>query len=166
MNKLIITLMALLVMVSGVFAQASVDTSVARKSTKPFSQFAIRPYGWQDRNSVRAQSLDVSTTGANISVLWLRDSLTNDYTAFSYPVFEVQGLGNRVNIVALGAYQMNTVKTNVYAGTGLSLDLVNTDGWKLSGYAGLKGLNLTQNFTAAQGKGMYVFGLSLTVPIK
>lgn len=164
MKKLLLTILTLITMVAMVTAQ-TVSPSIKLNSHKPFGQLTLRPYGWHDSRQVSAQSLDVTSTSGGASLLWLNDGLNNNFTAFSYPVYQVGGLGNRVNVVALGAYQMGSVKTNIYTGAGLSLNLLNSGGWNLDLYGGLKGLNVTQNFTFAQGRDAFVFGLGLTVPL-
>ena len=153
MNKLITASLALAVISAGAYAQVS-------------GKITLRPYNWHPAG-VQAQSTDVSVGADGIKVLWLQDGLSNNFTAFAYPLYKVTGLGSRVNIVGLGAYQMNnTTKTNFYTGTGVSVDVLNSGGFTLTGSAGWKGFDLTQNFSAAQGKGAWVLGLGVNVPIK
>jgi hypothetical protein len=167
MNKLTLTLIAILSLATGVFAQSNVNTTTTQhKSYKLFSELTLRPYGWHDPSTVTAQSLSYSVSGTSVSALWLNDGAGNNFTAVDVPVFSLGGLPLPVDVVAIGAYQINSGnKTNLYAGTGLSVNLLKSKGYSVSGIVGLKGLNLTQNFTAAQGSKSFVFGLSLTVPI-
>ena len=153
MKKLIITSIAILATAS-VFAQT--DTN----------KLGIRSVNWSPKSKkFHEQSLAVSQTSNSISALWLRDGLSNDYTALSYPLAQVTGLGARVNIVALGAYQINSPKTNFYTGTGVSVNLFQSQGWKADLYGGLKGFNLTQNATFSSGRNAWVFGVGVTIPI-
>lgn len=119
-----------------------------------------------EQNVVHAQSSSTVVTSSSLSVLWLRDGLTNDYTAVAYPIAQIVGLGNRVDIVGLGAYDSSFDKNNVYVGTGLSLALVETDGWMVKAYAGFKGFKLGGDFRFADGKEGFVWGLGVSVPIK
>jgi len=152
MNKLITASLALAVLSAGAFAQVS-------------GKITLRPYNWKPKG-VQAQSSDVSVTADKIKVLWLQDGLSNNFTAFTYPLYKVTGLGSRVNVVALGAYQMQTVKTNFYTGTGLSVDLINTGGFTVTGFGGLKGFNVSNGFSMASGKEAFVFGLGISVPVR
>ena len=152
MKKLLITIASLAVL-------AAVSTA----------QIGVRPYNWKPKDKkgqFTAQSLDVKTSAESVSLLWLRDGLATNYTALAVPVFQVTGLGNRVNIVGLGAYDSNYTRTNIWAGTGLSVSVVESAGWSVKGYFGYKGFNLGNNFSAAQGKESFVFGAGITVPIR
>ena len=115
---------------------------------------------------VKSQSLATSVTGDSLNVLWLKDGLDTNYTALSYPLFNVNGLGNRVQIVALGAFDSNFSKTNMYLGTGISVSVLRNSGWDVKAYAGLKGFNVGQNFSRAEGSEGFVWGLGLTIPVR
>ena len=115
---------------------------------------------------VQAQSFASSVTGDSLNVLWLKDGLDTNYTALSYPLFTVNGLGNRVQIVALGAFDSNFSKTNMYLGTGLSVSVLRNSGWDIKAYAGFKGFNVGQNFSRSEGSEGFVWGLGLTIPVK
>lgn len=115
---------------------------------------------------VKSQSLATSVTGDSLNVLWLKDGLDTNYTALSYPLFNVNGLGNRVQIVALGAFDSNFSKTNMYLGTGVSVSVLRNSGWDIKAYAGFKGFNVGQNFSRAEGSDGFVWGLGLTIPVK
>jgi hypothetical protein len=135
------------------------------------SQVGIKPWNWQPpvhKGQVTTQSLNVATTASNVSVLYLNDGLSNSYTAFAYPLFQVTGLGsNKLGLFGVAAASMSSPKTSVYAGTALGYQLVHSNGWELTAYAGLKGLDLSNNFNfQSGGKGAYVFGFGLSVPIK
>ena len=168
MNKLTLTVLALLTLVTGVFAQ-NVTTTTNVKSHKPLAELTLRPYGWRDPNTVTTQSLAYSVSGTSLSALWLNDGAGNNFTAVDVPVFSLGGLPIPVDIVAIGAYQIpnstSGTKTNLYAGTGVSVNVLKSKGYSLSVIGGFKGLDLTQNFTAAQGTKSFVFGLSLTIPL-
>ena len=115
---------------------------------------------------VQAQSFASSVTGDSLNLLWLKDGLDTNYTALSYPLFNVNGLGNRVQIVALGAFDSNFSKTNMYLGTGVSVSVLRNSGWDVKAYAGFKGFNLGQNFSRTEGAEGFVWGLGLTIPVK
>ena len=151
MKKLLLTL-SLGILAVGAFAQDTIG---------------IRPMNWKPKaKAFQAQSLDVKTSAEHVSVLWLRDGLSANYTALAIPMFQVTGLGNRFNIVGLGAFDSNYTRTNVWAGTGVSLSVVETAGWSVRAYGGYKGFNLGNNFSAAQGKEAFVYGLGLSIPIR
>ena len=152
MNKLITASLALAILSAGALAQVS-------------GKITLRPYNWKPKG-VQAQSADVSVTADKIKVLWLQDGLSNNFTAFTYPLYKISGLGSRVNVVALGAYQMQTEKTNFYTGTGLSFDLLNNGGFTVTGFAGLKGFNVSNGFQMPSGKEAFVFGVGISVPIR
>lgn len=151
MKKLLLTL-SLAVTSLGAFAQSE--------------PLGVRPMNWHAKSkTIQAQSLDTQVTSDRLSVLWLRDGYNNDYTALAVPMFKVTGLGNRVNIVGLGAYDSKFSKTNLYAGTGLQVNLVQRSGWNVNLYGGYKGLNLGNNFRVSEGQAAWVFGLGISIPI-
>ena len=153
MKKLITTL-ALAVISVAAFAQSG-------------EKLGIRPYNWTPKSqTVRTQSLDVNATTSSVSVLYLRDGLDTSYTAVAYPVFQVTGLQNRVSVVALGSFANTGSKTQVYAGTGLGLQLFQSQGFSGTLYGGLKGLDASHNFSFASGKEAWVVGVGLTIPIR
>lgn len=152
MNKLI-TIISLAALTVGAFAQSG-------------EKLGLRPYNWKPQAQFQAQSLDVKTSSDGVSVLWLRDGLSTNYTALSVPMLQVTGLGNRVSIVGLGAYDSNFTRTNIWAGTGVSVSLVETSGWSVKAYGGWKGFNLGNNFNAAQGNEAFVYGLGFSIPIR
>ena len=147
-----------------IISLAALTTAVAFAQSG--EKLGLRPYNWKPKAQFQAQSLDVKTSSDSVSVLWLRDGLSANYTAFAVPVFQVTGLGNRVNIVGLGAFDSNFTRTNIWAGTGVSLSLVETSGWSVKAYGGWKGFNLGNNFNAAQGKESFVYGIGFSVPIR
>jgi len=130
------------------------------------SPVGIRPWNWQPKNQFSTQSLNVTSTTSSLSVLYLNDGLSNNYTALAYPVFQVTGLGNRVGIYAIGAASMNTPTTKIYAGTALGVNLVKSSGWDVTAYGGLKGLDLTDQVSYRTGKGAWVFGVGVSIPVK
>jgi hypothetical protein len=151
MKKLLLTL-SLAVLAISAFAQSE--------------PFGIRPMNWHSKSKTfNTQSLDTQVSSDRVNLLWLRDGYSNDYTALAVPMFKVTGLGNRVSIVGLGAYDSKFSKTNLYAGTGLQVGLIQRSGWNVNVYGAYKGLNLGDNFRAAEGKGAWVFGVGLSIPI-
>jgi hypothetical protein len=181
--KNLITIISLAALSMSAFAQITQTSEQTRTKRSNVSMYfsesnetlalqseplAIRSNNWSKKrkSQFQAQSLSVKPSSDGVSVLWLRDGLSTNYTAFSVPLFQVTGLGNRVSIVALGAYDSNFSKTNVWAGTGLSVSLVENSGWSVKAYGGWKGFNLGDNFKAAQGKESFVYGLGFSVPIR
>ena len=151
MKKLLLTL-SLAVLAVVAFAQSE--------------PFGIRPMNWQPKSkNFNTQSVDTQVLSDRVSLLWLRDGYSNDYTALAVPMFKVTGLQNRVTIVGLGAYDSKFTKTNIYAGTGLQLGIVRNSGFSLDGYLGYKGFNLGDNFRASDGRSAWVFGIGLSIPI-
>ena len=126
----------------------------------------LRSMNWTEKPQVSSKSLDVKNTNNKLSVLWLRDGLSNDYTALSYPLFQVTGLGTKVNIVSLGAYDSRFSKTTLWGGLGLSVQVLESNGWSVSLYGAYKGLNFGNNFRMAEGREGWVYGLGFSVPIK
>jgi hypothetical protein len=169
MNKLI-TIISLAALTVAAFAQSGEKLGLRPYNWKPQAQssekLGSRLHNLKSQSQFRAQSLDVKTSSDGVSVLWLRDCLSTNYTAFAVPMFQVTGLGNRVSIVGLGAYDSNFTRTNVWAGTGVSVSLVETSGWSVKAYGGWKGFNLGNNFNAAQGKEAFVYGIGFSVPIR
>jgi hypothetical protein len=129
-----------------------------------FAQVGFRSLNWKPKPQVSTQSVSYSSTLSDVSVLWLRDGLDANYTALSYPLFQVSGLGNRVEFVGLGA--MDSSNNNVWAGTGISFLLLDTAGWKVKAFGGWKGFNLSNNFSVARDNSTWVFGLGISIPIK
>jgi hypothetical protein len=151
MKKILLTL-ALVVSAVSAYAQSE--------------PFGLRPMNWRPQSrDFRAQSLDTNVTSDHVSVLWLRDGYSNDYTAVAVPVMKVTGLQNRVNVVALGAYDSKFSKNNVYAGTGLQVGVFRRSGWDVSAYGGYKGFNLFNNFKPSENKGAWVFGVGVSIPV-
>ncbi len=129
---------------------------------------ALRPINWEPRpqRGVRQQSFATNVDNRSVSVLWLQDGLSTNYTAVSVPMFQVTGLGNRVEIVGLGAFDSNFTKTNVWAGTGVAVNLLNHEGWNVKVYGGYKGFNVGDNFRRADGREAWVWGLGVSLPIR
>ena len=154
--KKLLTLLTAVVLISTGFAQSQ--------------PIGVRSTNWSapqpTRGSVRPLSLATNVTSNTISVLWLQDGLSSNYTAMSYPLFQVAGLGNRVEVVALGAFDSNFSKTNLWAGTGVSVSLVRNSGFDLKLYGGYKGFNFGNNFRLAEGREAFVWGVGLNVPLR
>lgn len=149
-------LLAIFTTIVGLSVMASAQTKLGVRSVN------YEP----EKKSVSVQSSSTVVTSSSLSVLWLRDGLTNDYTAVAYPIAQVVGLGNRVDIVGLGAYDSSFDKNNVYMGTGLSLAIVESDGWMVKAYGGFKGFKLGGDFRLADGKEGFVWGLGVSVPLR
>lgn len=150
-------------------------TAAIAASAVSFGQVSLRSPNWTPKpnkstyngnSQFQTQSFSSSLTDSSVTVLWLQDGLSNNYTAFSYPLAQVTGLGNRVEVVALGAFNSEFDRTNIWAGTGLSLRVIDTEGFRLNLYGGYKGFNLGNNFNAAQGRESWVVGLGISIPIR
>lgn len=153
MKKLLIVLTA----VVALFSMASAEP------------VGIRSINWHPQTregSVKPLSVATNVTSSSVGVLWLRDGLSTNYTAVSYPLFQVSGLSNRVEIVALGAFDSNFSKTNVWGGTGLSVSVLRQSGFELKVYGGYKGFNFGNNFKLAEGAEAFVWGVGLNIPIR
>lgn len=135
-------------------------------SAQNFSKIGIRPLNYHPKGQVSAQSLDVNVTSTSLNVLYLKDGLNNSYTALAVPMYQVVGLGNRVNICALGAFDSRISTNNVYVGTGISVNLIKQDNWSIDAYGGWKGFNIADRFSTTSGSGGYVGGIGLKIPIK
>jgi len=145
-----------------------ITLSIALLSVCAFAQDSVglRPMNWRPKpKDFKSQSLDVKTSSESVSLLYLRDGVSNNYTAIAYPMFQITGLNNKVSIVSLGAYDSNLTKTNIYVGTGLGINVVESGQFSLKAYAGWKGFAIGQNFSAAQGKEAWVVGFGLTAKI-
>lgn len=152
MNKLLALLTSIVVLT--VTAQAQL-----------FDKMGIRPVGWQEPG-VHTQSTNFGVGANNLSLLWFRDGLNSDYKAVAMPIFQVIGLDNRVQVVAMGAVDNTVSQNNVYLGTGLSVDLYHDNNFNIKAYGGWKGLNLGSNFSAAQGKEAFVWGFGVSIPVR
>lgn len=129
------------------------------------SKIGIRPYGWQEPGTVHAQSLNINTSSDSLSVLYLHDGYNSSYVATAYPVFQVIGLGNRVTIEALGAYQTGTTKTNLYTGAGFGVSVLRTSGFNFKVYAGLRGVDVTALANTTLNWKSTVFGAEIVIPV-
>lgn len=153
MKKILLIISSLVVMASVANAQG----------------IAIRPLDYHPaprQAGVRPQSVAPVVTDRSVGVLWLQDGLSANYTALAYPMFQVTGFGNRVEIVGLGAFDSNFTKTNMWTGAGLSMNVLNHEGWNVKVYGGYKGFNIGDGFKRADGKEAWVWGVGLTLPIK
>lgn len=146
----------------------SLTAIVALFSIASAEPIGIRSVNWSPQKSdgVRSLSLATNVSTSSVGVLWLRDGLSANYTAVSYPLFQISGLGNRVEIVGLGAFDSNFSKTNVWGGTGLSVSVLRSSGFDLKLYGGYKGFNFGDNFRLAEGREAFVWGVGLNIPIK
>jgi len=150
MKKILLIISSLVIMASVASAQG----------------IAVRPLDWKPAKGIHAQSVAPVVTDRSVGVLWLQDGLSSNYTALSYPLYQVTGFGNRVEVVGLGAFDSNFTKTNMWTGAGLSMNVVDCDGWRVKVYGGFKGFNIGDGFRRADGKEAFVWGLGLTLPIK
>lgn len=129
------------------------------------AQIGLRSPGWSpNAGKPTSQSVTVNASSNSLSVLFLRDGLSNDYAALAYPLAQVTGLPFKVNIVGLGAYNSKVSTSNTYFGTGAEVRLFDAKGYRVSLYGGLKGLN-ARTLNVSTNRGAWVFGAGVTIPI-
>ena len=146
MKKLMMILVAVLALIGSAFAQTTTTTTPKTK---------------QGQISAQSTSVDVSSTSLNF--LYLRDGFDN-YAAFSLPLYTFANTQGRFKLNTIGAFDPNDIKRQAYMGLGVSYDVVNTAGYKLTLFGGMKGLNLSDNFRLQDGDRGYVFGLGVSIP--
>jgi len=139
-------LVAVLALIGSAFAQTTTTTTPKTK---------------QGQISAQSTSVDVSSTSLNF--LYLRDGFDN-YAAFSLPLYTFANTQGRFKLNTIGAFDPNDIKRQAYMGLGVSYDVVNTAGYKLTLFGGMKGLNLSDNFRLQDGDRGYVFGLGVSIP--
>ena len=144
MKKLMMILVAVLALIGTAFGQ----TTTTAPKTK------------QGQISAQSQTFDVTSTSLNF--LYLRDGFDN-YAAFSLPLYTFAKTQGRFKLNTIGAFDPNDIKRQAYVGMGVSYDVVDTAGYKLTLFGGMKGLNLADNFRVQDGNRGYVFGLGLSI---
>jgi ABC-type glycerol-3-phosphate transport system substrate-binding protein len=145
MKKIIMILIAVMALLGTALGQTTTTT----------------PKTKQGQISAQSTSVDVSSTSLNF--LYLRDGFDN-YAAFSLPLYTFANTQGRFKLNTIGAFDPNDIKRQAYMGLGVSYDVVNTAGYKLTLFGGMKGLNLSDNFRLQDGDRGYVFGLGVSIP--
>lgn len=146
MKKIIMILIAVMALLGTALGQTTTTTTPKTK---------------QGQFSAQSTSVDVSSTSLNF--LYLRDGFDN-YAAFSLPLYTFANTQGRFKLNTIGAFDPNDVSRQAYMGLGVSYDVVNTAGYKLTLFGGVKGLNLADNFRLQDGNRGYVFGLGFSIP--
>ena len=145
MKKIIMILIAVMALLGTALGQTTTTT----------------PKTKQGQFSAQSTSVDVSSTSLNF--LYLRDGFDN-YAAFSLPLYTFANTQGRFKLNTIGAFDPNDISRQAYMGLGVSYDVVNTVGYKLTLFGGMKGLNLADNFRLQDGNRGYVFGLGFSIP--
>jgi hypothetical protein len=145
MKNLLITLVAALALITTGFAQ-STTTSSSKQS-----------------GGVSAQSQTIEVTSTSLNLLYLRDGYDN-YAAFTLPLYTFANTNGRLKLNTFGAFDPANIERRAYVGTGLSFDVLDEKGWKLTAFGGLKGFNLADNFRFQDGKRGFVYGFGLSIP--
>jgi hypothetical protein len=146
MKKIIMILIAVMALLGTALGQTTTTTTPKTK---------------QGQFSAQSTSVDVSSTSLNF--LYLRDGFDN-YAAFSLPLYTFANTQGRFKLNTIGAFDPNDISRQAYMGLGVSYDVVNTAGYKLTLFGGMKGLNLADNFRLQDGNRGYVFGLGFSIP--
>jgi hypothetical protein len=146
MKKIIMILIAVMALLGTALGQTTTTTTPKTK---------------QGQFSAQSTSVDVSSTSLNF--LYLRDGFDN-YAAFSLPLYTFANTQGRFKLNTIGAFDPNDISRQAYVGLGVSYDVVNTAGYKLTLFGGMKGLNLADNFRLQDGNRGYVFGLGFSIP--
>jgi hypothetical protein len=146
MKKIIMILIAVMALLGIALGQTTTTTTPKTK---------------QGQFSAQSTSVDVSSTSLNF--LYLRDGFDN-YAAFSLPLHTFANTQGRFKLNTIGAFDPNDISRQAYVGLGVSYDVVNTAGYKLTLFGGMKGLNLADNFRLQDGNRGYVFGLGFSIP--
>ena len=113
----------------------------------------------------KPKSISVGTGDGKLSVLYLRDGLDDSYRAVSYRLYSLPTVPG-LSINAIGA--IGGDGNDVYAGTGLSYSIPTRflpAGWGFNVVVGMKGFNLSDDFSFASGEGGFVYGFGLSIPI-
>ena len=146
----------------GLIALSASAFSQTTTTTKPKTQA-------NQGGPVQAQSFDYSVTTTGINLLYLRDGFDN-LTALSVPYFTFPNTAGRLSANAIGAADMNNLSHKVYAGTGLNYHIPVKGGYGIDLVGGLKGFDLANLASGSSagfstGKGSWVFGIGISIPI-
>ena len=165
MKNLMITLVAALALVPMSFAQSACINCNSSESVCVHT-VALAPQSTTTTNrsgDFSAQSQAIDFTGTSLNLLYLRDGYDN-YAAFTLPLFDLGNTNGRLKLNAFGAFDPANIERQAYVGTGLSFDIVDEKGWKLTAFGGLKGLNLSDNFRLQDGNRSFVYGFGVSIP--
>lgn len=146
---------------------ATIAISVLVVSAFAQTKLGIRSVNWEPvQSQYSAQSIDTNLTPTAASLLWLRDGLSSDYTAIAYPLAQIVGLGNRIELVGLGAFDSEFTQSDIWVGTGVAISVFRSEGWNVKLYGGYKGFNLGKSFEAAENEEAWVWGVGISIPVK
>ena len=145
MKNILLTLVALVAFGTMSFAQST--TTTTRQS-----------------DGFTAQSQSVELTSTSLNLVYLRDGYDN-YAAFTLPMYTFSGTGGRLKLNTFGAFDPNNIERRAYLSTGLSFDVVDQDGWKLTVFGGPKGFNVADNFRFQDGNRGWVYGVGISLPL-
>ncbi|MBS1722562.1 MAG: hypothetical protein JSS66_06085 [Armatimonadetes bacterium] len=152
MKKLFCVLAAAVTMVCGAFAQSNqLPIDAGTPKLKP--------------GEVASMSSSFTMTEKGLDWLYLNDGFDN-LAAISYTIKPIQGTNGRLRLQALGAADPSDMSKKAYLTMGLGYNLFNAaNGFRLDLFAGPKGFNVADGFKFQSGKGAFVFGFGVTVPL-
>lgn len=151
MNKFLVSLVFAISFITGAFAQ----------STSPTNTLALK--GAQ--GDVSARSSTVTLTDSGLNLLWLNDGY-DSLAAIAYSRGTVRGTNGRLSIQAIGAGDPNDLDKKAYLTLGLGFNVIRAaSGFRVDLFGGPKGFNIADNFKLQSGKGAWVFGFGVSLPI-
>jgi hypothetical protein len=148
MKKYLVLLIALMTLSVTAFAQSTTTTTKKNADTQ---------------GGFTAQSISYETTSTALNVLWLRDGFDN-FAAFALPVYTFGNTQGKLKLNSTGAFDPNDVGNKAYVGAALSYDAYDKNGYKLTVYGGVKGLDLNDGLKFQSDKKGWVFGLGISIP--
>lgn len=152
MKKFLFNLVLAASLVLGAFAQSNqlpVDAGTPKLS----------------RGQVGAQSTTLTMTEKGFNFLWLNDGYES-LGAISYTVAPIKGTNGRLRLQALGAGNPGNLENKAYLTLGLGYNLFNSaNGFRVDVFGGPKGFNAADSFKFQDGKGSFVFGVGLSIPL-
>ena len=114
---------------------------------------------------VGAMSTSFTMTEKGFDFLWLSDGYES-LGAISYTIAPIKGTGGRLRLQALGAGNPGNLEDKAYLTMGLGYNLFNAaNGFRVDVYGGPKGFNLADGFKFQSGKGSWVFGIGVSIPL-
>lgn len=167
MKNLLFTLVATLALVVSSFAQSacacckpsdSVCANVLALAPQSTTTKTVKQSG-----GVSAQSQTIEITSTSLNLLYLRDGYDN-FAAFTLPLYTFANTNGRLKLNTFGAFDPANIENRAYVGTGLSFDIFNDKGWKLTAFGGSKGFNVADNFKFQDGNRGWVYGFGITIP--
>lgn len=152
MNKFLVSLVFAISFITGAFAQ----------SATPTNTLALK--GAQGDVSARSSTVTLNENGLNF--LWLNDGY-DSLAAISYSRGTIKGTKGRLRLQVLGAGDPSNLDEKAYLTLGLAFNVINvvSSGFRVDLFAGPKGFNVADNFKLQSGKGAWVFGFGVSLPI-